>query len=227
MVTLRTEQLGRWVQGKTLVAEVTFELHCGEVLALVGPSGSGKSSLLRLLNRLDEPTSGTVYVDGRDYRTFAPHLLRQRVGLVMQTPHLFPGDVMTNLRFGPSQRSETPTQADLESLLVQVGLEGYATREAHTLSGGEAQRVSLARTLVNSPDVLLLDEPTSALDEAHKRGLERLLHEVVRSRNMSCVLVTHDEAQAARLADHVLVLDAGRIVRLGVAREVLDADPAL
>src|SRR6202158_2576136 len=105
-VVLRAEKLGRGVPTKVLVVDASFEVRKGEMLAIVGPSGSGKSSLLRLLNRLDEPTSGTVYLDGTDYRQIAPRELRRKVGLVTQRPHLFPGTVAQNLRYGPLQHGE-------------------------------------------------------------------------------------------------------------------------
>jgi putative ABC transport system ATP-binding protein len=220
---LRAEQLGRVVGDKVLVADATFQVRSGEVVAIVGPSGAGKSSLLRLLDRLDEPTSGTVYVEGVDYKQIEPRELRRKLGMVTQRPFLFPGTVAENLRFGPAQRGETLSEAAVESLLGRVGLKGYATRNVANLSGGEAQRVSVARTLANSPLVLLLDEPTSALDEASKLDVEALLQEIVREQQLTCVMVTHDVAQAARLAQRALVMEAGRIVREGAVREVLGA----
>jgi len=220
---LRTEHLGRIVKDKVLVEDVTFEVQTGEVLAIVGPSGSGKSSLLRLLNRLDEPTSGTVYVEGTDYRQIPPRALRRKLGLVNQRPYLFPGTVAQNLQFGPLQHGESLSQDAIEQLLASVGLKGYASRDVANLSGGEAQRVSVARTLANSPLVLLLDEPTSALDETSKLEVESSIDNVVHNQGLTCVLVTHDTAQAARLAARALLLEAGRIVRVGPINEVLHA----
>jgi putative ABC transport system ATP-binding protein len=222
-VTLRAESLGRTVPGKDLVADATFELATGEILAIVGPSGSGKSSLLRLLNRLDEPTAGTVYLKGVDYREMPPRELRRRVGMVLQRPFLFPGTVADNLRFGPRQRGEELSEAVLEDLLRGVLLGGFASRDVANISGGEAQRVSFARTLANSPEVLLLDEPTSALDDDSKREVEALIHRISRERKIPCVLVTHDVSQGLRLAQRAMLLEHGRIVRGGVAGEVLHA----
>jgi putative ABC transport system ATP-binding protein len=222
-VILRSEHLGRAVGDKTLVQEVNFEVRIGEVLAIVGPSGSGKSSLLRLVNRLDEPTSGTVFVKGTDYRQIAPREVRRKLGLVTQRPFLFPGTVANNLRFGPAQHGESLSQDTIEELLTRVGLKGYAARDVANLSGGEAQRVSVARTLANHPMALLLDEPTSALDETSKSEVESLLREIVRDHGLTCILVTHDTAQAARLAERALLLESGRIVRAGFVREVLHA----
>jgi putative ABC transport system ATP-binding protein len=215
-VLLRAERLGRCVPGKILVAGATFDVRGGETLAIVGPSGSGKTSLLRLLNRLDEPTSGTVFLNGADYRQLAPRDLRRRVGMVTQRPYLFPGTVAENLRFGPGLRGEELPDDQVDELLAGVGLVGYVAN----LSGGEAQRVSFARTLANAPEVLLLDEPTSALDDDAKAEVEGLMQQIVRERGLTCVLVTHDTAQAARLAKRALLLEAGRIVRDGPVEEV-------
>jgi len=223
LVILRAEHLGRAVQNKILVEDVSFEVVTGEVLALTGPSGAGKSSLLRLLNRLDEPTTGTVYVEGVDYRQIPPRELRRKLGMVSQRPFLFPGTVEENLRFGPRQRGQPLPSASVEELLARVGLQGYAGRPVANLSGGEAQRVSFARTLANSPLVLLLDEPTSSLDDASKREVEVLIQKIVREQKLTCVVVTHDTAQAERLAQRAVLLDAGKIVRAGPVREVLHA----
>jgi len=220
-VVLRAEKLGRSVREKVLVMDASFEVRKGETLAIAGPSGSGKSSLLRLLNRLDEPTSGTVYLDGVDYRKIAPRELRRRVGMVTQRAYLFPGTVAENLRFGPRQRAEELNQSRIEELLAGVGLAGYGSRDVANLSGGEAQRVSFARTLANSPEGLVLDEPTSALDEDSKHGVEALIVQIGHAQGIPCVLVTHDMGQAARLAQRVLILEAGRIVRSGTVEEVL------
>jgi len=222
-LVLRTEKLGRRVSTKILVADATFEVRRGEMLAIAGPSGSGKSSLLRLLNRLDEPTGGTVYLDGTDYREIAPRDLRRRVGMVTQRAFLFPGTVAENLQFGPRQRGESLPESRVEELLVGVGLAGYAARDVANLSGGEAQRVSFARTLANSPEVLLLDEPTSALDDDSKHEVETIILQIGGQQGIAGVLVTHDVAQAVRLARRALVLEAGRIVRSGTVEEVLRA----
>ena len=217
-VILRAEHLGRTVPGKVLVQDIDFAVCRGDVLALSGPS-----TLLRLLNRLDEPTSGTVFVEGVDYRNIAPRELRRKLGLVTQRPYLFPGTVADNLRFGPAQRGALLSQEAIDNLLSEMGLQGYSGRDVAHLSGGEAQRVSVARTLANSPLVLLLDEPTSALDDAAKLEVESSIQKVVRDQSLTCVVITHDIAQAARLAHRALLLDAGRIVRAGSVSEVLHA----
>jgi len=212
---------------KLLLAEISFGIAKGEVLAILGPSGAGKSTLLRLLNRLDEPTAGTILLDGKDYRQLSPRALRRRVGMIMQRAHLFPGTVAENVCFGPSQHGVPMSPAEVESLLEQVGLAGYGERDVGTLSGGEAQRVAITRALANSPELLLLDEPTSALDPASKESVELLLASIIRQRALACVWVTHDEAQAGRMADLALRLEAGRVVDFGAAGEVLAGSQAL
>ena len=152
-------------------------------------------------------------VEGKDYRNIEPRELRRKLGLVTQRPYLFPGTVADNLRFGPAQRGETLGPEAIQELLAQVGLKDYAGRDVANLSGGEAQRVSVARTLANSPLVLLLDEPTSALDEAAKLEVESAIQKVMREQGLTCVVVTHDAAQAARLARRALVLESDVLSR--------------
>ncbi len=222
-IILATERLSRMVGGLTLVNDISVELYKRELVAVVGPSGSGKSSFLRLLNRLDEPTNGTVHFEGVDYRQIPPRELRRRIGIVTQRAFLFPGSVAENIAFGPRQRGEDLAVEEIDRLLLQVGLPGFSDRNVANLSGGEAQRVSLARALANSPAVLLLDEPTSALDQEAKLGIELLIEKIMRQSQLTCVLVTHDVEQAARLADRVMILEAGRIRRVGRAEEVFHA----
>ena len=220
-IAIETEHLSRTVVDKALVSDITVQVQPGEVLAVVGPSGAGKSSFLRLLNRLDEPTGGTVRLRGQDYRELAPRELRRRVGMVMQMAYLFPGTVAANIAFGPWPRGERLAAEQIDALLERVGLPGYQERDVSNLSGGEAQRVSVARTLANAPEALLLDEPTSALDDVSARGIEELVLSIIRERRMTCVIVTHNTAQAHRIADRTMILQAGKLVAIGRTKEVL------
>src|SRR5437868_4519122 len=122
---LRTEHLTREVAARRIVDDISVEVQQGDVLAIVGPSGAGKSSFLRLLNRLDEPTSGTVLLDGRDYRQIEARELRRRVGMVMQMAYLFPGTVAENIAFGPSQHGRIFSSKETAELLERVGLANY------------------------------------------------------------------------------------------------------
>ena len=210
-VLLRAEGLRREADGKVIVREASFALAAGEVVAITGPSGAGKSSLLRLLNRLDVPSAGRVLLADADTTGLDVHELRRRVGMVMQAPNLFPGTVVQNVRYGPALREVALNADEVEQLLRTVGLAGYAQRDVAALSGGEAQRISLARTLANRPQVLLLDEPTSALDDAAKLLVEEALRAAMAQMAGACLIVTHDAAQAGRLAQRTLLMQGGAL----------------
>ncbi len=226
-ISLETRNLTRSVSGKVLVNSISIQARQGEILALVGPSGAGKSSFLRLINRLDEPTGGTVLLYGKDYHEISPRELRRRAGMVMQSAFLFPGTVSDNLSFGPRQRGKDLTPEEINALLEKVGLEGFASREVSYLSGGEAQRVSLARTLANEPEVLLLDEPTSALDPRAEREIEDLLKNILNNGHLTALIITHDSEQAARIANRAILIKAGALICDGSVSEVLHAESTL
>jgi putative ABC transport system ATP-binding protein len=220
---LCVENLSYQIDGKNLLENISFEISVGERVAIFGPSGAGKSTLIRLLNRLDEPTSGGVYLEGQDYRQISPRNLRRRLGMVMQSPNLFPGTVEDNIRFGPAAQGKTLEDEKIEELLSGVDLDGFADRDVSKLSGGEAQRVNLARTLANQPEVLLLDEPTSSLDQASRKEVEETILSVLQSRDVTCILVSHDREQVQRLTDRVLYLEGGQLKADGSTQEVLNA----
>ena len=220
---LEVSKLTRVVDSRALVDNVSLSVKTGDVLAITGPSGAGKSSLLRLLNRLDEPTAGQVTFRGNNYRDLAPPVLRRQIGMVMQSPNLFSGTVRQNILFGPAQRGQIVKDSEIQNLLDQVGLSGYAEQNVETLSGGEAQRVSFARTLANTPEVLLLDEPTAALDEESALGIERLVLNVAAASKMTCLIVTHNLAQASRIAPRTVYMERGSVKHFGPTSEVLNA----
>jgi putative ABC transport system ATP-binding protein len=199
-----------------LLDEVTCSVPAGACTALVGPSGAGKSTLLRLLNRLEEPSGGTVCLHDRPLADWDVLALRRRVGLVAQQPVLLTDHVADDLRVGRLDLGEDQAAR----LLRQVGLPtAMLSRPTAGLSGGEAQRVCLARALAVDPEVLLLDEPTSALDRASARAVEKVATQLVAA-GMTVVVVSHNAGQARRLADYVLVLKSGRLVASGATDEV-------
>ena len=193
------------------------------VTVVVGPSGAGKTTLLRLCNRLSVPTSGVVLWRGEDVARCDPLTLRHQVGMVFQRPTALPGSVRDNLLVAAAHAS--PTR--MSSMLERVGLDAsFLDRAAHELSGGELQRVCLARTLLAEPSALLLDEPTAALDVDRREDFERLARELAGS-GVPLVWVTHDLAQARRLGDRSIVLIDGRLgseneASLFLAREAHD-----
>ncbi|NBC85339.1 MAG: ATP-binding cassette domain-containing protein [Bacteroidetes bacterium] len=219
---LSAHQLCRFVDGETIVDTVDFEVEPGDVFVIFGPSGAGKSSLLRLLNRLDEPSSGTVRVRDQDYRDIPPQRLRKQVGMVPQQPTLIDGTVAENVTWGPRLRGEPVDRERVNNLLDRLGLSGFADRQAGDLSGGEAQRVAIARTLYNEPDVVLLDEPASSLDADAARQVETLLSDVMRDLSITAILVTHDTERARRLGSRGIRMEDGRVTRRGSIDDILD-----
>ena len=218
---LATRNLTRVVDGAALVDDVTLEVEAGDVFVVFGPSGAGKSSLLRLLNRLDEPTTGTVLLEGTDYRTLAPRTVRRRVGLVPQQPTLLEGTVADNVTWGPRLRDAPVDRDRMGELLDRLGLAGVQGRDAGSLSGGEAQRVAIARTLFNDPDIVLLDEPASSLDTAAAERVEALLADVMAIYSLTAVLVTHDADRARRLGTRGVRLEEGHVVQAGSIERVV------
>jgi putative ABC transport system ATP-binding protein len=189
----------------------TARIPCRGVTVLSGPSGAGKSTLLRLCNRLEVPTAGRVSFRGQDMAGLDPLPLRRQVGMVFQRPTPFPGTVRDNLLAAAPDADQT----ELEQALARAALEGsWLDRDATTLSGGEAQRVCVARTLVTRPEVLLLDEPTSSLDAAATQVFEHAIDELTRQ-GMAVLWVSHDPAQVNRVADRVLPIAHGRLVAAG------------
>lgn len=189
------------------LSDLTVEIPDGVITVVVGPSGAGKSTLLRLANRLDVPDQGTVRYRGQDVASLDVSAHRRELGMLFQRAVVFPGTVVENLRVAAPGLGED----DARSLLDRVHLShGLLERDTSTLSGGEAQRVCLARALAAMPHALLLDEPTSALDAEPRLALERLVREL-RDDGTPSVWVTHDLDQMERLADHVVVLLDGRV----------------
>jgi len=197
--------------GRDVLHGVDAAFRRGAVTAVVGPSGAGKTSLLRCLNRLEEPSAGRVLLEGNDIRSLGPSELRRRVGMIFQTPVILEGGVRANLAYGLEDVSE----ATLAEALVAAGLpETFLDRESSALSVGQAQRVCIARALVRDPAVLLLDEPTSALDKDAAAVIESLLRRLS-DRGLTLALVTHNLAQAKRVADEAVLLVDGRVIEVG------------
>ena len=201
-------------QGVRALDGLTAAIPGHGVTAVFGPSGAGKSTLLRLCNRLELPTSGRASFYGTDIAGLDPLSLRRRVGMCFQRPTPFPGTVADNLRAADPEASETR----MRETLARVALTGsWLDRDVADLSGGEAQRVCLARTLMAQPQVLLLDEPTSAVDTEAAEVIERAVHELAAD-GIPALWVTHNSAQVERAADRVLRLDSGRSLGLGPVR---------
>ena len=201
--------------GVRVLDHVSLRFTAGRCTVVAGPSGAGKTTVLRLLNRLLEPTSGQVLLQGRPLPSYDVLEVRRRVGLVQQSPVLLGETVLEDLRVAAPV---TPQEA--AALLARAGLPDLPLdRRTSSLSGGEAQRLCLARALAVGPEVLLLDEPTSALDAVAAQAVEQVVRSLV-AEGLTAVLVSHDLHQARRLADDAVILAGGRVVEAGPVDEV-------
>jgi putative ABC transport system ATP-binding protein len=218
----------RALDGRTveILCGLSLAAPTGELTAIVGPSGGGKSTLVRLLNRLEEPDGGRILLFGEAIASLDPLVLRRRIGLVPQKPFMFEGSVLDNLQRPFHLREASPPAADSETLRSVLALcrldPELLSRDARSLSLGQQQRVSLARTLVTGPEVLLLDEPTSALDRPTADRLAATLREICRSRRLTILMVTHDLRLAGRVADHLAYLEGGVIFEEGRPEQLLN-----
>ncbi len=214
--------------GTAALAGVSLAVPPGETLALVGESGSGKTTLLRLFNRMVDPSEGEVRVEGRPVSELDPIALRRKTGYVAQDGGLIPHwRVERNVDLVPRLLGwdEDRRRARVREMLELVGLspEVHAPRYPAELSGGQRQRVALARALAADPPVVLLDEPFGALDALTRLELHRQFLELRKTLGKTLVLVTHDLAEAFRLADRIAVMRAGRILQIGVPGELKEA----
>jgi putative spermidine/putrescine transport system ATP-binding protein len=210
------------------LSDLTLHVPAGSCLAVVGPSGSGKTTMLRLASGLDRPDHGDVLLDGASVLEVAPE--DRGIGMVFQRPLLFPHrSVLDNVAFSARVRGagRRRARADAEEYLELVQLSGYGSRHPGELSGGQEQRVALARALAAWPRVLLLDEPFSALDAALRGEMHDLVGQVRTALDPTIVLVTHDQAEAASLADCVAVLSAGRLVQLDTVDRIYSRPTSL
>jgi UDP-glucose/iron transport system ATP-binding protein len=201
--------------GRLVLDEITTRIPAAGITVVSGPSGAGKTTLLRLCNRLEVPDGGIVCYRGQPLDELDPLELRRRVGMVFQRPTPFPGTVADNLAVARPDADIGELSSALERVALDPGLLG---QEARTLSGGELQRMCLARTLVTRPETLLLDEPTSALDAQPKQVFEATARHLA-AQGITIIWVTHDDAQAARVADRICQLRDGHLTGI-TAEEV-------
>lgn len=209
-----------------ILSNITLSLSEGELSVFVGPSGGGKSTLLRLLNRLEDPTSGRILLRGKDLQTLEPVELRRDVAMVLQKPFMFEGSVLENLQKPFALRKEPLPDADsslVKQVLERCSLDqALLTRRAQSLSVGQQQRVSLARCLITGPQILLLDEPTSALDRPTGDALAGTLRTICRTSGITVIMVTHDLRLAGQIADRLIYLEGGQVLEQGSADDLLN-----
>ena len=222
-MSIVAEGLTRRIRAQTIVDRVSFEVKAGEMVALLGPSGGGKSTVLRMIAGLEEPDEGEVFLHG-ERATFLP-VQERRIGFVFQGYALFKHmTVAQNIAFGLEVRKAPRAEVDrtVRDLLELVELPGYGARYPSELSGGQRQRVALARALAPGGKLLLLDEPFGALDAKVRLSLREQLRKLSRERAITVVFVTHDQEEAMDLADRVIVLHQGRVEQIGTPAEIYD-----
>lgn len=216
------------IHGNEILHDINLEVREGEFLTLLGPSGCGKTTLLRLISGFEEPTKGSISIDGHDVSGLPPH--KRHVHTVFQSYALFPHmTVFDNVAFG--LRCQKVADVEIENrvndVLKMVKLEKFARRKPAQLSGGQQQRVAIARAAVNQPRVLLLDEPLSSLDYRLRKTMQIELKQLQRKLGITFIFVTHDQEEALSMSDRVVVMQDGVIEQIGTPRQVYEEPSSL
>ena len=215
---------------KDILKDVNLRIEDGEFMVLVGPSGSGKSSMIKMINRLLEPADGNIYMDGKRIKDYDERELRLSTGYVLQAIALFPNlTVAENIALIPEMKGwgKERVASKTVEFLEKVGLPAsdYADRKPHELSGGEQQRIGIVRAIIGEPKILLMDEPFSALDAISRKQLQALTKDLHKEFGMTTIFVTHDTDEALKLGDRIAVLQEGEIVQVADPETIL-AQPA-
>lgn len=226
-VLIETVDLQKSFGDLQVLKGISEKIYKGEVISVIGPSGGGKSTFLRCLNMLEEPTGGKVIFEGNvlDAKSTDLNKHRQKIGMVFQQFNVFPHlTVMENITLAPTLEKGVP-KADAEKeameLLKKVGMEDKAQEYPRKLSGGQKQRLAIVRAMAMHPDVMLFDEPTSALDPEMVKGVLEVIRDLAQS-GMTCVIVTHEMGFAREISDRVLFIDGGIIAEKGTPQELFD-----
>lgn len=229
---MRIDLLGisKTVGGKQILSGVSFSVEQGDFCALIGPTGCGKTTLLRIADLLERPTGGSVILDGTDCtgcRGRPRTELRRRMSMVMQRPFMLTGSVERNVRFGPAVRGTPVSASEMGEVLDATGLSKMGHRNARTLSGGEMQKVAIARAVITKPELLLLDEPLNSVDQGFKPELRALIGRLHREMGMTVLMATHDLADALALSSRTVVLSEGRLMQAGETASVFSRPESL
>jgi len=218
---LRIDNLSKTFGSTTVVHGVSLSFDKGEFITFLGPSGCGKTTILRMIAGFEEPSAGTIAIDGQDITHIPPN--KRRLGMVFQAYALFPNmTVAANIGFGLKVGGvgAEQTHARVGEMLDLIGLRGFEKRYPFELSGGQQQRVALARALAPQPRMLLLDEPLSALDAKIRVSLRDQIREIQRDLGITTVFVTHDQEEALSVSDRIVVLNAGNVEQVGAPMEI-------
>jgi tungstate transport system ATP-binding protein len=214
---IKLDNVSKSFGDKVVLDRISVDIPSGKIFTIIGPSGQGKTTLLRLINLLDSPSGGKIYINNTPLHEQSPDInaLRRRMGMVFQTPVAFKETVFENIAVGLRYRHVPSAEITrrVQEKLQEIGLSGYEKRKAGTLSGGEMQRVSLARVMITRPDLLLLDEPTANLDPVSTTTIEDLITYYNREYGTTVIMSSHDLFQGQRLADMIAVLMNGRFIQ--------------
>jgi tungstate transport system ATP-binding protein len=219
--TVEVQGLQRGYGGAWRLDLPSLEVRQGEFLALLGPTGAGKSTLLRLMHFLDPAEAGRILFEGRPIAFPAPLEVRRSIGMVFQRPLMLTGSVRDNVAYGLKVRGQHEAR-QVEESLARFNLTHLARREARQVSGGEMQRLALARAMASRPRLLLLDEPAASLDPGHVAVVEGIIRDVHREDGTTVVMATHNLGQARRLAQRIGLLVRGRLVELGETEDFFE-----
>ncbi len=223
MALVEIKGLGKSFGRSEVLKEIDLDAHENEILALIGPTGSGKTTLLRIIDLLDQPTIGHVFFKGVDIcHLSSPNKLavRRKMAMVFQKPVMFKASVYDNVSYGLKLRGAGKAEDEVLGAIKKVGLLGYESRDANTLSGGEMQRIALARAMVIKPDLLLLDEPTANLDPKSAQDIDSLIKRLANN-GTTVIMASHNMLQCARLSDRIVVMTNGTISKTGKPKDIL------
>lgn len=219
MPCITTKGVKKSLDGNQILKGIDLEVEKGEIMALVGPSASGKSTLLRCLNRLIEIDEGEIRFNGKEMKSISPVDLRRNVVLVHQDSAMFPGTVYENVAYGPSLFGDVQREHILKCLSESGLSHEYADKDAQKLSGGEKKRVALARALALRPKVLLLDEPTEGVDPKKIEHVEKTILDFSKKHDLTVLWVTHNVQQAKRVSERIANLKEGRVIEVKKTEE--------
>ena len=225
---MRVQDLGKSFGKRVVLKKINMSINEGEIFALMGPSGVGKTTLFRILNLLEDPSEGRLFFRGIEisgYTIREKINARRSMSMLFQTPCLLDSTVFNNVAFGLVIRKvdKNTIRKKVMNALSIVGLEGTGEQKARTLSGGEAQRMAFARAIVYDPDILLLDEPTSNLDPANVAMIEEIIKRIRRERGTTIVIATHNIYRVKRIADRVGILLNGELIEVNSIERIFDA----
>ncbi|MFC2949463.1 ABC transporter ATP-binding protein [Virgibacillus sediminis] len=213
---IRLENVSYSADGLDILKNITGSFEEGRITTLVGPSGAGKTTLFRLCNGLRSPSSGDIYIDGKNIQEFEPTALRRHVGIALQNAAMVRGSVRKNLALPMTLQAKELPEKEAEEYLEVVGLDkSFLDRKTKDLSGGQRQKLSIARTLVNNPKILLLDEITSSLDRVSQQDIEELIQRINEKYNTTIIWITHNLTQALNVGENTWVMMEGEVVETG------------